>query len=152
MPDLTAGTLIKAGDYPVPAYASDTTTILNISSTSYIPDSPVVATTFKAPSTGRVLVTVGLQGGDNTGTNRIFLAYQVYLGADATGTLVRGASVEAYGVGSPSKATNYCTWSRSSVLDGLTPDATYYVRTMHRASAGATCDMTYRDVMVEALP
>lgn len=152
MPDLTAGTLVKAGDYSVPVYAFDTTTILNVSSGSYITDSPVVDTTFIAPTTGRVMITVGLQAGDNLGLESLLLAYQVFEGSDATGPLVRGADVGNWGVRSPSKSTNYATWSRCSILDGLKPYEQYYIRTVHRVTGGSSCDLTFRDVMVEPVP
>lgn len=151
MPDLLAGSLIRAADWPPSHYQNSSLEILNISSTSYITGSTVVDFTFEAPTTGRVLLAVSLAATDSAG-NRVSLAPEVYQGADATGSKILSADVGNRGVLSASTATNYGWWSRVTILEGLEPRALHYARTVHRVDGGSTADITFRDLSVMAVP
>lgn len=148
-----AGALIGPGDSPPAAAAGDSTVISNMTSTTFIPGTPVVACTFTAPASGRVKITVGGAMRDDAGLNRVIMAPEVYEGTNASGTLVLGTSNTVLTeVSSPAEATGYYYTSRSSVLDGLTPGATYYARLVRRVTGGSTCDIARRDIIVRPLP
>lgn len=151
MPDLTAGSRIMAVDTPPAVYTMDTTVLANLSDTSYTPGSPEVGVTFTAPTTGRVLLTIG-GGLRNNGSNsdRVALAPQVFEGADATGTEVlaptayRGISSEGI-----TTAGDFAYRGRTTLLDGLTAGQQYYARVMYIIfGSNATCDISARDILV----
>lgn len=148
MTDLLAGAKVKAADRPTAVTATDTTAINNITSTTYIPGSPEVGTTFVAPTSGRVVLTVG--GGfrdDTAGTNRVHIAPEVYLGTGSAGSSFLTADVTTRGVGSVG-ATNFHYRSRTTLLTGLTPGSTYYARIVYKVSGGTTSDIAARDITV----
>lgn len=145
MADLLAGTTILAQDFPPTAHAEDNSAQSNITSTSYAAGSPEVGTTFTAPTTGRVEVTVfGLLRGD--GTFQVYLSSEVYEGSDSTGTLVASTS-DLYAAREESSAQSTHVVTRP--VTGLTPGATHYVRLMHRVQGGTTNDVLLRTVTVD---
>lgn len=150
MSNLSAGTVVNALDFPPTVQANDATSNNNISSTSYVTGSPVVSTTFTAPTSGRVRLIVSMVGGADATGNRVFVSPQVFEGTDATGTEVLSPSV-ATAVGTISEQTSSSSYERCSFLDGLTPGGTYFVRTMHRVTGGSTIDLLYRGVIVVPL-
>lgn len=154
--DLLGGTRILAMDYPPVVSAYDGTAISNITSLVYIAGSPEVGVTFMAPTTGRVTVTVG-GGVRNNGSNndRVFIAPQVYLGTSAAGTEILAPTAPQFGISSGGGFTNdlFQYLSRTSLVEGLTPGSTYYVRTMHvqvnnSGAASGTSDLQSRSVVV----
>lgn len=151
MSDLAAGTRYLALDWPPTVKATDATQQTNISSTSYVTGSPVVSTTFTAPSSGRVRLIVGMSGGADAGGNRVFVAPQVFLGTSASGTEILSPSVDS-AVGTMQEQTSSSSYERCSFLDGLTPGATYFVRVMHRVTGGSVVDLLFRGVIVVPLP
>jgi hypothetical protein len=151
MPDTLIGAKVQPADFPAAAWASDTTSIANISSTSFVAGSPVCSTTFAAPTSGAVLLSVGLSARDNGGTNRVHLAPEVRAGT-AGGSVVLAADVTSRGVGVPGETSAFCYRSRTTLLTGLTAGATYYVQTMHKVSGGSTADLQVRDVTVAPCP
>lgn len=156
MPDLAAGTLIRALDFPIAVQAYDATQIDNPSNTSYIAGSPVVAVTFVAATTGRAWLIVGGGLGNSSGADRIFLAPEVYLGTDATGTQILAASVVTRGFSSENSSGGFHYGSRETLLEGLTPGATYYARVVYSvktSDAGAsTADIAARQITVAPAP
>lgn len=151
MPDLLIGAPISSADFPPAVWASDTTSNNNQSSTTYIPGTPTVATTFTAPTSGAVLLTVGGAGSDNGGTNAVNIAPEVRVGSVA-GAVVLAADVTTRGIGTPGEVANPIYRSRTTLLTGLTPGATYYARAMHRVSGGSTADIPVREIMVTPTP
>jgi hypothetical protein len=143
MPDALVGARVRA--YPSSVTAGDSTQIDNISSTSFVTGTPVVSALFVAPRSGAVLLTVGLAA--LGGTNRVHLAPEVRTGSSG-GSVVLAADVAERGVGTPGEAASFVYRSRTTVLTGLTPGATYYVQTMHKVSGGNTADIARRDVTV----
>lgn len=152
MPNLTAGSVVYAADFPPSVYDSDDTSNLNISSTTYIAGTPEVGVVFTAPTTGRVELTIGGGLRDSSGANRVHLSPQVFLGTSAAGTEILAPTVVTRGVGSPAESVNYMYYSRTTLLEGLTPGASYYARTMHKVSGGATADIAARDISVAPAP
>lgn len=151
MTDLRAGTVIKALDFPPTVKATDSTSISNISTTTYTAGSPVVATAFMAPTSGKVKLIVSTIGRDNgAGNERLYVAPQVYLGTDATGTLILSPATR-YTVSTMGEASNYHAQEKVGVLDGLDAGSSYYVRVMYRVTAGTTVDCIYRGVIVVPL-
>lgn len=152
MPDLRAGSTVLAADFPPTVYLLDTTTISNITETTYTVGSPEVGVTFVAPTTGRVKITVG--GGlrnNAANSDRIALAPQVFLGT-SSGTEVLAPTVFR-GVSSEGIATagDYAYRGRTTLLEGLTPGSEYYARVMYIkfGTAGSTPDISARDILVE---
>lgn len=147
MPDILVGAPISAADFPQARWASETTSNNNQTSTSYIPGTPSCETTFVAPTSGSVLLSVGGGGSDNSGTNRVHIAPEVRVGS-AAGAVVLAANVSTRGVGFPGEASAAAYRSRTTLLTGLTPGVTYYARTMHRVSGGSTADIPVREIVV----
>lgn len=152
MPDLLAGSKVRAADTPPTVYAQDTTAINDISSTSYTSGSPEVGVTFIAPTTGRVKISIGGSLRNNAAnSDRVALAPQVFV-TNTSGveflapTVFRGIATD----GIPT-AGDYCTYGHTTLLEGLTPGQQYYARVMHIkfGSAGTTGDIAMRDVLVE---
>lgn len=151
MPNILVGAPIAAADRPASAWASDATANNDISSTSFIAGSPSVSLTFVAPTSGAVLLSVGVAGCDNGGTNRVHLAPEVRVGSVA-GAVVLAADVTGRGVGIPGEASANVHRSRTTLLTGLTPGTTYFARTMHKVSGGATADIAVREITVIPTP
>lgn len=155
MSAISAGQRIRGQDRPDVAWRIDTTSITQITSTTYITGSPVVDCTFTAPTSGRVWLIVGGGFEDNGGTNTVFIAPEVYLGTSAAGTLVLAADADTRGIesvggnlgGVPGGPNNHY-YTRVTMLSGLTPGATYYARLMYRVSGGSSADVPARDLAV----
>lgn len=151
MAETLVGSVIDADDFPVAVTATDTTALSNLSSTSFATGSPVCSTTFVAPTSGAVLLSVGVSARDNGGLNRVHLAPSVRVGS-AAGAVVLSADVTTRGVGTPAEALNFIYRSRTTILTGLTGGTTYYVETQHKVSGGTTADLQVRDVTVVPIP
>lgn len=152
MTDIAAGTTVRALDFPPTVAATDNTSLANLSSTTYAAGTPEVGVTFVAPTTGRVVTTIGAGVRNNSATSdRVFVTVQVFRGSNSSGTEVLAPSVTYYGVASAAGATtaDYQYLSRSQLLDGLTPGTTYYARVMHTVTGGSTCDLNTRTVLVQ---
>lgn len=151
MSDLLAGAKIRAADWPATVSDTDGTSISNITDTTFVTGTPVVAVTFVAPTTGRVLITITGGMRDNTNTNRVVMAPNVFLGTDATGTEVLStASTLATECTSPGQANAFYYVSRTSLLEGLTAGSTYYARLMYKAetATSASADISRREIIV----
>ncbi|MFD9445518.1 hypothetical protein ACFWBR_42265 [Streptomyces sp. NPDC060006] len=151
MPDLLAGSKIKALDSPPTVFAQDGTSISNITDVTYVPGTPEVGVTFTAPTTGRVKISVG--GGlrnNAANSDRVGLAPQVFED-DTSGlevlvpTVLRGVSSEGIAT-----AGDFAYRGHTTLLDGLTPGQEYYARVMHIkfGTAGTTVDISARDILV----
>ncbi len=152
MPDLLAGTKIRAADFPPPAYAQDTTAIIDVASTSYITGTPEVGVTFVAPTSGRIKISIGGSLRNNAAnSDRVALAPQVFV-TNSSGTEFLAPTVFR-GIASDgiASAGDYATYGHTTLLEGLTPGQQYYARVMHIkfGSAGATCDIAMRDICID---
>ncbi|MGP3917693.1 hypothetical protein [Nonomuraea sp. 10N515B] len=151
MTDTLVGAVISAQDFPPAVWASDTTANSDISSTSYIAGTPTVSVTFTAPTSGAVLLSVGVAASDNGGTNRVHLSPEVREN-NVSGAVVLAADVTNRGVGTPGEASANTHRSRTTLLTGLTPGGTYFARTMHKVSGGTTADIAVREITVIPTP
>jgi hypothetical protein len=142
--DLLGGTRILALDYPPAVTVYDATIIANATiTTTYAAGTPEVGVTFMAPTTGRVVLTTGGGVRNNAANNdRVFIAPQIYLGTSSAGTEILAPTAPQYGISSGGGYTtdDYQWLSRTSLIAGLVPGSTYYVRTMHAQvnNSGAT--------------
>lgn len=153
MTDVLVGAKIQSGDWPATVSDADPTDILNISSTSFIEGTPVVAVTFTAPTSGKVLITVSSGASDSTVGGRVIVAPNVFLGTNSSGTEVLGTTnTLATERTTPQQATDYTYASRTSLLTGLTAGSTYYARLVYKVSGATTADISYRDIMVRPVP
>lgn len=153
MPDLAAGIMIRALDYPPSQVTFENTEQTNVSSTTYVAPATACAVTFIAPTSGRVKIVVGAGMRDDTNDNRIFVAPEVRE-TDVSGQIVASPSVVAHGVGSFNLASGYMYWSRCTILDGLTPGRQYFARIMIRAetATSASADLRLKDLAVIPVP
>ncbi|MFC6156143.1 hypothetical protein [Kribbella jiaozuonensis] len=136
--------------FPQPARSLSATDILGISSTSFVPGSPVVGTAFTAPPSGSVYITVSGHLESNAASNFGYLAFEVRAGSSVgSGSVFHAANTdEGIMAGSAaSGVTRSCAGNRY-LLTGLTPGSSYNVQTVHLVTTG-TLDVFYRSVLVE---
>ena len=152
--NLSAGTRVKALDFPRAFQVFNATTISNISTTTYVKGTPEIAVRFVAPSSGRVAVHVGA-GTSNDGANndRIFIAFQILEGDPANGTVFQSAESKR-GVSNPATQVDRDQFhGHTTMVNGLTPGTYYYAQMLHRVTLGsATADIAHRHLMVWPIP
>lgn len=149
MPDLVAGSRIKAVDYTPAAGIVDDANYLDIS-TSYT-FGGVAEATFVAPTSGRVLLIVG--AGANPGASQtVNVAPEVYEGVDATGTLIVSAHAGLRGVIIYGSVARITVWSRITLLEGLVPERTHYARAVFRGAGGTTSDLLVHSIFIAPVP
>ncbi|WP_049562248.1 hypothetical protein [Nonomuraea sp. SBT364] len=151
MVDILVGAEISADDFPPAVWDSDTTGIVQISSTTFIAGSPAVELNFTAPTSGTVILSVGMGGSDNGGTNRIHVAPEVRL-TNVSGSVVLAADVTTRGVGTPGEVGANVHRSRTTLLTGLTAGQLYYARVLYKVSGGSTADIACREISVTPTP
>lgn len=148
-----AGQKIRALDFTPAVGATDSTAHLNLTTTPAV-GSPAVGVVFTAPTSGKIALTIGASFADSSGNNNCgILDFQLYLGTDATGTLVLSSSIINRLILQPGDTTDQSQEaSRTSFVSGLTAGSSYYVRTLHSSFSGATIDIYARTVFVQPLP
>jgi hypothetical protein len=151
VPDIADGELVAAIDMPPAVWAFDDTRISDISSTAFISGSPLVSVYFKAPTSGRVLLTVGGGLQDSSTANRVHLA-PVVREDGPSGTAVVSADVTTRGIGCPEQTTSFTYLSRTTLLTGLQPGRTYYAHLAYKVSGGTSGDIQSRDITVVPVP
>lgn len=138
MPDLLAGTTIKALDTPPAVAVTDATDELAFTNTAYTQGATVVGQSFTAPTSGRVLV---LWHGrfENNSTGFIFVSAAVRTGSTiGSGTSVSGATDES-AVNTNTGTGGFDTRIAAAmfrVVTGLTPGNSYNAVTEHRVTSG----------------
>lgn len=150
MPDLLAGTIISAADYPPEVSDAEagfyTFTITSFGITAASGTYVDCGVAFTAPTTGRVTIEFGAQV-TNSGANATIVSPVVRAGS----TVGSGASVFAaaddWAVTFSGTDTVHAQMSRP--ISGLTPGDAYNVRLEHRVAAG-TGSAQYRHVKVES--
>lgn len=148
-----AGQRIKALDFTAAVGATDSTLHSNIGTTP-VAGSPELSVVFTAPSSGKVLITVGGSIGDDTGSNTIgIIDYEVRLGTNNSGLLIHGTGSlhRRCNIAAGDIAGQTQELGRASLITGLTPGASYFVRTMHYSYTG-TPDLYARQLVVQPLP
>lgn len=152
MAEIAAGGEIDANWWPESVRFVENTDQNNVTSTTFIAGSPECSGTFIAPLSGRVGVIVAAELRQQEASQRIFLSFEIRLGSSA-GAVHTGAVVHR-GVSTTGDATpsNYLSHGNMSMVDGLTPKATYFIRTMQLVSGGTTNDIGHRRVCVIPMP
>lgn len=150
MTDYRAGTTVNALDFP-PTASNRSATDVTVTSTSYVDGTPQIATTFVAPTSGRVLVTVG-GGLSGASTRRLHLA-PVIKETNDSGATVLGANVVSRGVGCQENATGFVYMSRTTLLEGLRPGQIYFAKTQHKVVGAAGSPVfDIRDIYITPVP
>ncbi|MET8864682.1 hypothetical protein ABZW11_17230 [Nonomuraea sp. NPDC004580] len=146
-----AGDLVRT--LPPASFVHDDTSIFNLTNSSYEAGTPEVGVYFVAPPSGTVRLTLGGGFRDNTATDRIFLAPELFE-ENSDGERILAPSVTARGYLSMKEDTQPQYGCRVSLITGLTAGQLYYLRTMHLASpgSGAQADIAARDLIVIPMP
>lgn len=146
MPDLQSGTVITGTDAPTMVSAVEATA-QSPTSTSYAAGTQC-GVAFIAPTTGRVLIE-WRSFLDNSTTEYTIIAPEVREGSTiGSGTVVLSPSDE---IALYHLNANQVRMGMFYPLDGLTPNANYNVRLMHRVTGG-TGTLDDREVIVTPLP
>ena len=150
MPDLLVGATIRPADFPAAVFVQDGTLQNDITTTAPATvGSPTLATTWVAPTSGRVIVVIGIGGRAGANGGRVFGIPETFLGTGPGGTnIIPNTDDEQHGVSTPEDVIDYCYVSRRSLLTGLTPGDTYYTRYVHWADNAGTADITVRDLTI----
>lgn len=155
MPDI--GGSVYGVDFPPSAHDQDWTVIANLTSTSFVASQtgiPEVGVNFTAPTSGRVLVCLGVGARNNAAnTDRSIVTYILYEDSSA-GPVVTAASaysgITSCGHGS---STAFHYGGSYMMEEGLTPGKNYYCQVVYRVTAGSgTVDIASRDITVVPLP
>lgn len=153
--DLSAGTRVKALDFPESKQVYDHTDHLNMTGTTYSNGSPEVGVRFQAASSGRAAVTISTGMRNNTTANedRIFCAFQVYVGDPADGVEFQSEEVKLGMSNMAAGSDDIHYGGHLTMLTGLVPGEWYYARFRHRVTLGSgTADLTYRKILVFPIP
>lgn len=153
--DLSAGTRVKAVDFPRAAQYTDQTSQLNITDTSYTEGVPEVAVRVMAPSSGRVLVALSAGIRNNTAANqdRVFVSFRVFEGDPADNDLYQTEEVKLGLSNTGAGADDYSYGAHGTMVQGLTPGTYYYFQVRHRTTLGSgTADIANRAILVTPIP
>lgn len=149
-----AGQKIKALDFQATVSSSDSTVLSNVG-TTLATQTPTVAVTFVAPTSGKVLVHLAGNGRCTTSLQAMIFDWELYLGTNASGTLILATGVTdrrlvivAAGAAGSTFGHNL---GRTVYVSGLVAGSTYYARSMTASSNTATGDIFYRMITVEPL-
>lgn len=139
---------------PQPVEVDEQTDLLTLTNTSFAAGSPVCGTTFVAPPSGKVYITVSghLQG--NASGSLAYLSYEVRDGGTiGSGTVIQAALTDrGVAVGSTVTGLSAARASlsrRTIVATGLTPGSTYNIRTMHLLAGSGSISIFSRELLVE---
>lgn len=153
--DLSAGTRVKAVDFPRAQQVTDQTTLANISDTSYVTGTPEVAVRVMAPSSGRVMVAVSAGIRNNTSANqdRLFVSFRAFEGDPADNNLFQTEEVKLGVSNTGAGADDFSYGGHGSMVQGLTPGTYYYFQVRHRTTLGSgTADISNRSILVIPIP
>jgi len=144
-----AGQRITALDFTAAVTATDSNVQANIG-TTIGPGTPEVGVVFIAPTSGKVMVSIGGSAADDAGAHKAVIDWQLYAGTNASGTLILnvGSLARRLIIGGDVEGVEA---DRSSLVTGLTPGSSYYARVMVAAYA-ATTDVYNRTITVVPLP
>lgn len=155
---LSAGTQVRAIDFPPAVFNSSDTAITGITATTYTTGTHEVGARFIGPTSGRVAITVtaGLRADSAASpSDRIFIGYQIFIGDPADNELLQAEEVK-YGVsnqGSPDATEDYAYGGHLAVVNGLVPGTVYYARVRYRTTLGnGSADIASRGIIVIPIP
>lgn len=144
-----AGQRVRALDFTAAVKAENSTVLTNISTTLAV-GVPEVGVAFIAPTSGKVLVTVGASVIDDGGSNSAILDWEIRLNNNAGAVIVAtGSNLRRLTLRGGAQAQEA---SRTVLVTGLTPGSTYFARTLHAAYAGATVDIYSRSITITPSP
>ena len=123
------------------------------SSTTFVAGTVVVGPSFVAPASGKVLVHFAGYLASNVNGNAVLLSFEMRTGGTVgSGTLVGSAAngdrAVVGGKAVNSGASALVNAGNTALYTGLTPGATYNVRTMHATDPGNSSTAFYRQIMV----
>lgn len=150
---IKTGDHIKAEWWPESVEDDDSTSITNITSTSYIAGSPACEVTFTTPPSGRIGVAVAAGMTEQSAGDRVLVSFEVYEGTSASGTLKQSAR-DSRGVttNGDTGAGGETVLGNMTMVDGLTPLVTHYARIVYKVDAGTTNDISRRRIIVIPMP
>lgn len=153
---LSAGTPVRALDFPPAQFSFNQDTIANITATTYQTGTNEVAVRFQAPTSGRVAVTVKAitQNNSAANTDRVFVTYRILTGDPDDADLFQTDEIKN-GVSSAAipEADEFRYASHTTMVSGLTPGEFYYARVRYRTTLGSnTADIGYRHILVFPIP
>ena len=141
-----AGQIIRAADFDGYAQTSDTTDETNFNSTTFTLGGTTVGTTFRAPTSGAVLLLWSARGSLNSATaQRILCSAEVRTGSTIGSGTVVSAAADGSAVEWGQAAGDRLQAEQSRYVSGLTAGSTYNLSLWHRnavsvASAGSLFD------------
>lgn len=153
--DLSAGTRVRALDFPRAVQSHDQDSVLNMSTTSYSDGTPEVAVRFQGASSGRAAVCISAGIRNNTAGNedRIFCAFQVYVGDPADGMEFQSEEVKLGLSNMAAGSDDVHYGGHLTMLNGLIPGEWYYAKFRHRVTLGSgSADIDSRSILVFPLP
>lgn len=151
---LSAGTQVRAADFPPAGSSTSDTTISGITATTYTVGVPEVAVRFMAPTSGRVALCVsgGIRNDSaTTPADRLLLSYRVYVGDPAAASLLvtEDASTGISTAGRADATEDFAYSGHLTIVDGLIPGSFYYAQLRYRTVTGAGApDLNYRSIIV----
>lgn len=133
------------------------TLITGISATGATPGvgGEVFGFNFTSPPSGQVEITLSAMVRSGADSRATYCSYQVFEGANETGTLKRGPdyrrSVMAGRAVTASGPAENCASHGPHPLAGLTPGVTHYIRAVHWVSGGTAGSIDYRSLYVKPI-
>lgn len=150
MPDLLAGEVILAQDTPPAVSDREDALISGFSSTSYQTGATVCGTTFTAPTSGRVLVSINAYLDNSDAAGQAFASYIIREGSSiGSGTTVVGAADEQSALQTGQAQARKGV---SELVSGLTAGDAYNVVMVHKHAGTGTSDIAWRTVSVIPTP
>lgn len=157
---LSAGTVIRATNFPRSWSNYDMTTAANMTTTAYVAtttdDPNEVAVRCMAPTSGRIGVNLHAGPRSNSATaDRLFVSFRVFQGDPSTGTLIQTDDVK-YGrsnAAANDASDDYAYGSHFTVVNGLTPGTFYYFQVRYRTTLGnGSADLAFTGITAWPLP
>lgn len=154
MPNLPRNGGVYGLDFPPSAYDQDWSAIINITTTTYIVGTPEVAVSVTAPTSGKVLVSVGAGIRNNAATaERGLVTYRIF--EDSANGALFSEPVDERGVKSCGIAASqeYQYHGNIDLISDLVPGVSYYFQVVHRSFLGnGTADIAARNLTVIPVP
>jgi hypothetical protein len=153
---LSAGTPVRAIDWPPAQMSFNQDTVSNITATTYQTGTNEVAVRFQAPTSGRVAVTIKAITRNDSAANsdRVFVTFRILQGDPDDVSLFQTDEIKN-GVSNAAipEADEYRYASHTTMVSGLTPGEFYYGRVRYRTTLGSgTADIGYRQIFVFPIP
>lgn len=153
MPDLLAGQIIRAQDFPPSVFGEDATDLDNVTNTDWAAGSPALSITFQAATTGRGRIDVWALLDEDSNGGGIRCSVQVRKGS-SSGAIVyepgSTAGVASYWVNAPSMNESA---SGFVYLSGLESGAAYWAQFQHQVNGTPTgaLDIAHRALLYTPL-